>query len=145
MITEKYKGVEITYHEKLNHWEFTYDGEERTAPSLALAKKRIDKKPKFKRIPVWTFGRWGSDQEILEGEATCITDGGNAAFVCYDKNTREKVYLHSVFPKTPENDELIARLKELYQQRRELDGLIETNRHELITMKHFLPMSGEES
>jgi len=122
MITEKYKGVEIAYSEKGNQWEFTYDGEERVAPSLALAKKRIDAKPKFKRIPCWCIGRY-HDDDFRQGEVTCLTSGGREAWVTVD-GSREKTYARNVYLKNVFNDLLIGRIRALRKQVEELEEQI---------------------
>jgi len=115
MITEKYKGVEIAYSEKGNQWEFTYDGEERVAPSLALAKKRIDTKPKFKRITCWSVGRYGNS-DFEQGDVTCITDGGREAWITLKEGTRAKVWTRNLCLKNEFNDLLIGRIRALKKQ-----------------------------
>jgi hypothetical protein len=132
MITEKYKGVEIAYSEKGNQWEFTYDGQERVAPSLALAKKRIDTKPKFKRIPCWCTERYGGD-DFLQGEVTCLTDDRCAwVNVKYGHSEhREKIYSRNVYPRNQFNDLLVGRIGALRKEIAALEKQIEAETEKL--------------
>jgi len=123
MITEKYKGVEIVYSEESNHWEFIYDGGERVAPSLALAKKRIDAKPKFKRIDCWCTGRYCGDA-FRQGELTSLTDD-KCAWVTIKGEGREKLYSRNVYPRNQFNDLLVGRIGALRKEIAALEKQVE--------------------
>lgn len=129
-IRHTYKGVEITYSEKANVWCFNYDGADREEPSLAAAKKRIDKKPKFKRLKVWTNGRWNSEGEIRSGELTSLADQNRYGWVVFDGREREKVWLSRVWPKSESNDrtvaEILRRKSEIEQLEKEIETLEES-------------------
>ena len=53
-----YEGIEIVLDEDNNRWYWTQDGRDRSAETLANAKKAIDtpakeRKPKFEPITAW--------------------------------------------------------------------------------------------
>lgn len=122
MIKETYKGVEITYKELSNEWLFQLGDFERKAPSLALAKKAIDKKPKFKRIPVWTTGRYG--MELSEGELTSVCPDGRYGWVVFPDKSRSQINLSAVWPRNPAND---MRAKQYAEKAAEVERLTKEN------------------
>ena len=51
----EHEGIEITYNEHSNEWEFVLRGRSRSVESLSKAKEAIAKEPKEKRAPFPRF------------------------------------------------------------------------------------------
>ena len=151
-VVVKYAGVEITYNEDTNRWNFELRGRERNAESLAAAKKAIDapepmKKASFERIKVYMFERWKADGTGVESvEVTSVADSryGTEVWIV-NAGRREKVRADAVYVATPENEALInewkrAREEEKAASRRE-DGLV----RRMKTVVSVLPKAEQES
>lgn len=121
--TIEYHGCLITYQERDNNWLYTKGDRDRTAPSLAEAKRIIDlpekaDKPAFKRIEVWVK----SDHQMWRGQVT------GTAYCRYrssmywvsvpgSKNKKRFQASHTdIFPCNEKNDKLAERYNQLQQQ-----------------------------
>lgn len=123
-LKQTYKKVEITYNERINKWQFEFDGAQRDAASLALAKKRIDQPRKFKPQACWAFC-YGDNP--VSGRLSSLVEDGRCCWFVDDDGARSKLGAGCVFLKTPANDELAGQIKakvaQLKQIEREVDEL----------------------
>lgn len=128
-----YEGIEVTYNEAKDQWEFELRGRSRSAPSPAKAKEFIDKEPSpmkakpFPRFNAYLF-RDGQMDSIVE--VTSIAqraegrDGefGYSEFWIQSQKTpghsreRSKVRQYLLRAITPENDAIIAKMTALREQ-----------------------------
>jgi hypothetical protein len=139
-----YRDSEITYNENSNTWNAECFS--KPADTLANAKTRIDAKlDKEKRVP---FNRFEAFVKRLNYDSgtwplvtiTSVTDDGKQAWAAIGKE-REKIGSHygpeplKVFPNTPENAELVAKIHALEKQTEEILKSIEVTEKKLKVWK----------
>ena len=107
-------GVEVTYSESDNRWEFAIGGRDRSAETLANAKKAIDapeaKANTFKRVDAILWKYFASpEKRTLTGEAERSRFNKGRQFWSVDaKKKREMVDHGDLYADTAANHELIA-------------------------------------
>lgn len=123
-----HNGVEITYNEGRNRFEFILRGRERHAESLAKAREFIDKpviekqEKDFKPIQCYVdSGRW-NDNQFITCTATCIATSPS---YCTElefwttrkgedgKTIRAKEPQRGLYPVNPKNTELMTTIEGL--------------------------------
>lgn len=124
----QHNGIEITYNEKLNRWEFELRGRERSTDTLALAKAAIDKpepkdKPPFKRCKAYTEHTWSGDGfQTVEVTSVANTHDWQETeyWIVTEKAQRQKISRHSLYPVNEKNSDLMAKIVSLDHQRDDL-------------------------
>lgn len=117
-VKTEYGGVEVSYVERENHWEFELRGRLRNAPSLAKAKEFIDREPKEKRKP---FERFECYYSSYSGEPRLVTVtsyagrgySGHEFWIINSRGSREKVRASSLYLVNAANDQKLAEIKAL--------------------------------
>lgn len=124
-ILTEYKGITISYDEQQNRWNFVLRNRDRIVPSLAEAKKLIDKpapkdKKPFERVTCWrrswSEGGSGKCWKLVDVTSVTTQKYHDEPFVwIVDQKTkeREKTPCDELYPCNPENDRLIDYLKAL--------------------------------
>lgn len=118
-LTVAYGGVDITYVEYTNKWNFELRGRERNVDSLALAKEAIDKpelvkKKPFIRIPAFVMENdYSPVTKFVPVQVTSVAENPtyrtNVMFWIVDgKGKREQKAAVQVYADTPENRILMA-------------------------------------
>lgn len=117
-----HNGVEITYNESQDHWEFLLRGRQRNAQSLAKAKEAIDKEPvearkKMEPIKIFMNEGYGSRPRLTRGLLTSFDRqyGTPAAWITIN-GKRSKERLERLFLDTPENAAMIMKIFEVQKQ-----------------------------
>lgn len=80
-------------------------------------------KKKFKRVEVLYNFTWGDDK-MEPGIATSIIEGDSVWVVSPTSKTRKKAYFCNVWLDTPENREILAKIKEMNAQIKKLSDEI---------------------
>jgi len=139
-----HRGVEITYDEEANKWRFELRGRERSAESLANAKKAIDApSPKDKtkvaaaRFQAYQLERYGFDgSKVTTVTVTSMAESARYGrdpdfWVTSSRGGREKVSRSELLKVNTANDALLETLKQLYVEKAELSERIERTKQAL--------------
>jgi hypothetical protein len=123
-IKTKHKGIEITYDEEHNRWEFTIRGKERHATSVTLAREAIDKPPPADKKPftpreVYVSESYGKSAYRLAMVTSLAPStysyGRLEAWVTFKSGNsgrkREKVALDRLYEVNANNEKVIAKLE----------------------------------
>lgn len=126
LIKHTYRDVEIIYVEREDHWNFTVNGRERNLESLAKAKESIDRSLDYERKErPWKpfeayLQRYSSDdfeKVTITSQAESSRYSGSQSFwVSKNRNgkkERSKESQHDLYAATAENEQKIARWREL--------------------------------
>lgn len=129
-----YKGVEITFNELYERWEFTLDGRERFSQKLSAAKAVIDapskeKKKPFNQIEAW----WDYYRDYQKVKVTSLAEGSSANsahfWISYtdssDRTSRAKIERRTLFAVNDKNDALIAEIKRLKDEVKKINDQID--------------------
>lgn len=119
-ITVTYDGVEITYVEYTNKWNFELRGRERNVDSLTAAKEAIDKpepvkKKPFTRIPAFVLeSNYNSIAKFIPVEVTSVAESPSyrttqQVWIVGPKGKREQKDAPYVYADTPENKMQMAK------------------------------------
>lgn len=130
-----YKGVEITFNELYERWEFTLDGRERFSQKLSAAKAVIDapskeKKKPFKQIEAYWEGYYRGYQKV---KVTSLAEGSSANsahfWISYtdisNRTSRSKIERRTLFAVNDKNDALIAEIKRLKDEVKKINDQID--------------------
>lgn len=149
-VTTEYHGVAIEYDEDADRWQFTLDGRERSAGTLANAKKAIDApvpkdRPKWKPFKAY-FSESYSGYEFVEVTVTSVaeTDSYRRAefWIKNAKQKREKVSADRLFAHSEENATVIACINQLSKEEDEIKSRMRAARQKLIRVS--VPNDGKE-
>ena len=144
MMEEKCGEFVIKYDERVEKF-IAYNGTEEVASSLKLAdlKKRLDRigvvRKGFKRFKVLsvTSGNHWSDikkePRIVEYEVTSVVDGSRCWLTEVGTKQRRQENITHYYAETEANRKILARVVELYKERRKLDGRIEAEKSKATT------------
>lgn len=145
-----YRGVEITYNERNECWDYTLEGKECSSRSLTLTKDRIDHPPnphkkKFEPIPAIYAPNDRFDEakrvEITSYEEYTHSKGRYKARIRGHKTRmdygakNEQVSADRLHAATPSNEAIVKQLIEIEKQRDRLEDA----HHKL--MKKLKPVS----
>lgn len=145
-IKKTYRDVEIIYVEREDKWNFTVNGRERNSDSLAQAKESIDRSLDYekKERPWKPFAAYHQDynRDFEPVTVTSVADKGHGSAAYYwiskvkgrDKK-RSKESEFELFAATPENEQKIARWRELNAEIRRLDSEKRQLVHEMEHVK----------
>lgn len=133
MISTTYSDIAISYNEDRDMWEFTLNGKDRSAKSLANAKAAIDKpepkEKKFEPIPAFKLDRWGSNKPV-HGSITSVCENNGYSSSVYvwfvAGKQRSKEDTRSLFTPSESN---LALVKEIYALRKEEETLSKKRQH----------------
>lgn len=126
-----YEGIEITYNEPKDIWQFELRGRERSAESLAKAKEAINKpvadkaSSAFKRTPAYATSGYRWDSSFTVGEVTSIADvsyGTQYVWFVSQSGKRAKVRHDCTCLATPQNSALITSIESLIAECKALDS-----------------------
>lgn len=131
-LTVKHKGIEITYNESNDRWEFELAGHERWAATLGKAREAVEAKPKekrdaFQRFEAYMMERWAGSEPARKVTVTSVAaeDGisrGRCVWITGGKHKgREKVRAEVLFVISPANDRIIAEIKQCAAERAAID------------------------
>jgi hypothetical protein len=156
-ITETYRDVEIVLLEDENVWRFTANGRERKAPSLPKAREWIDnaldkvatkKEKPWEPIEAYFLDTYpNSLGQLHKGRITSVADKDYRGrdqvwFNADDGRGRRKVSITSLVAVTPENEAILARLREIEKQQ---DVLERKFRNDVALLARVeLPKNGNE-
>ena len=137
-ITTTYGGVDIAYNEDENKWEFELRGRFYSVDTLAVAKHKIDSRPKVKR----EFQRFEALRAVRYGkelyETVVVTSYAGAdgwrntdEFWITCNGKREKEQRDSLLKASAKNKGLIQQEKELTEQSNTIDKQIEALRKQM--------------
>jgi hypothetical protein len=137
-----YRSIEIEYSEDRNLWCFTLDDKDRTAQTLANAKKAIDApgRKKFDRFEAYRQEWAGCGYEVVT--VTGLTE--NSEYVWISRNgkgshryhkQREKVGLYSLYVHDDANRRIIDEMSETAKQIEELRLLNDQRQQRLKKVK----------
>jgi DNA-binding protein YbaB len=134
-----YKGFHIEYSD-WNKITISQEGTEikRDIPTIEACQEWIDKKlkQKYKRVAVLCKRPYGYRDGLPEkGEATSVVNNDHVWVTTKAKGERQKVNIDSVYLDTPENNKLIAEVKALSEERKQIDTEIETKMSELTHLE----------
>lgn len=112
----EYQGIEISYHEGKDVWQFELRGRSRQAETLSKAKEAIDKEPKEKRV---AFPRFEAHLLAYNGwERVTVTSVaeersyGVQFWTTKGKNgDRRKESQSSLYPVNAHNDAIVEKHK----------------------------------
>jgi hypothetical protein len=118
-IKATHNGIEITYNEHFNRWDFELRGRERSAESLYKAKQIISKpcsepsSKTFVRRKGYILDRWGFGEPIAV-EITSVAGHkfGNQYFRLMINGARREEPAYKVIESTPETEAKLAEYKE---------------------------------
>jgi hypothetical protein len=135
-----YRGIEVEYSEDRNLWCFTLDDKDRTAQTLANAKKAIDapatERKKFDRFEAYHQGWAGSGYEVVT-----VTGLAESEHVWISRNKRshrqrrEKVGLYSLYVHDDANRQIIDEMSETTKQIEKLSLLNDQRQQRLKKVK----------
>jgi len=131
-----YRDILITYDETRDKWLFVLRGKERSADTLANAKKAIDAPPPkddhFRRFEAWyNYGGYGANYHPVT--VTSMTESGRF-WITYTRNrSKERTQGdgHALFPCNPHNDAVVARIKAKNEELKVLQEELSKIREEL--------------
>lgn len=141
-LTTTHKEIEIVYDEQYDKWRFTLRGKDRSADTLANAKKAINapapKEDNFHRFEAWYGSSYGD--VFRRVTVTSMTETGRY-WISYEEKhpsgrtskERTQAGLLNIFPCNPENDAVVARLKAKSKEIEALRVELEAIRKELST------------
>lgn len=138
----QHNGIEITYNEKRNRWEFELRGHELSAATLALAKAAIDKpppkdKPPFTRCKAYTEHTWSGDGfETVEVTSVAASQDWEPTqyWICNSRAQRQKISRNDLYPVNEKNSALIAKILTLDNDLERLRGEREALKKKLQEM-----------
>lgn len=143
-IKKTYRDVEIVYVERDDKWNFTVNGRERNSDSLTQAKESIDRSLDYERKerPWKAFAAYHQDynRDFEPVTVTSVADRGYESATYFwisktknGKKKRSKESEFELFAATPENEQKIARWRELDK---EIDRLNAERRQLVEGMEH---------
>lgn len=132
-IKKTYRDVEIVYVERNDKWNFTVNGRERNSDSLAQAKESIDRSLDYERKerpwkPFAAYLKKYSGDDFQSVTVTSQADPGRYTSGVYfwvtkgAKKERSKESIFDLYAVNPENDQKIARWRELNKEIDRLGG-----------------------
>jgi hypothetical protein len=121
-ITVKHNDTTIVYLEDTNNWLYTKGNRERTAPSLAEAKRIIDipakeDKSAFKRTEAWVWNSGTYQRGMVTSQAYCRYSDNRYWVSIASVQRRFQASAHEIFPCNEQNDRLISQWCDLSKER----------------------------
>lgn len=117
-----HKGVTISYRIMENDWSFEINGREESAQSLIEAKDMIDKAPPKSKRDFKSFNAWFVSYACVPYEVTVTSIAERSRFrndprvwVKHD-TTRSKEKCDSICPRSPLNDDIVSKIKNLQNE-----------------------------
>lgn len=116
-IKTTYRGIEISYDEGDDKWHFTLRDKDRSAETLANAKKAIDAPVREGKKPFSRFKAWRKRYNRDEFELVTVTSiannryGGQKLWVTGPHGDREQEYPGSLYEISDHNEQLLAQSK----------------------------------
>lgn len=119
----EHSGIEITYNEVKDRWEFELRGRSRSADSLAKAKEAINKEPVEKRKQAFPrfdayLNRYQNGWGVVS--VTSVADAGYRSgeyfWISNAQRGREKESASSLFPVNEHNTRIVDEIKRFESQ-----------------------------